>query len=125
MQLSNFELHELLWETVETLSPLHHETGAIKISFTGFSYDDIEIEDTEKPNREEFETVYTNKRAFLILRKRRDEKLKGSDAYVAPDYPHATLEKKQEWLDYRQALRDLPPTTEDPTNPVWPPIPTA
>ena len=125
MQLSNFELHELLWETVETLSPLHHETRARKISFTGFSYDDFQIEDAEKPNREEFETVYTNKRAFLILRKRRDEKLKGSDAYVAPDYPHATPEKKQEWLNYRQALRDLPPTTEDPANPVWPSIPTA
>lgn len=129
MQFSHFELHELLIETINSLSPLPsgNETDKIKrkLIFTGFSYDDIEIEDTEKPNREEFETVYTNKRAFLILRKRRDEKLKGSDAYVAPDYPHVTPEKKQEWLDYRQVLRDLPTVTEDPENPVWPVAPTS
>jgi len=123
MQLSNFELHELLWETVETLSPLHHETGARKISFTGFSYDDFQIEDAEKPNREDFEAVFANKRALLVLRKRRDEKLKESDSYVALDYPHASDEVRQAWLDYRQALRDLPSVTEDPSNPVWPVAP--
>lgn len=125
MQLSNFELHKLMWETIQSLTPLQPGSDKRKLVFTGFSYDDFQIEDAEKPNREEFETVYTNKRAFLILRKRRDEKLKESDAYVAPDYPHATPEKKQEWLDYRQALRDLPSVTEDPSNPVWPSIPTA
>ena len=26
----------------------------------------------------------------------------------------------EEWVAYRQALRDLPENTEDPTNPVWP-----
>jgi hypothetical protein len=26
----------------------------------------------------------------------------------------------EEWVAYRQALRDLPANTEDPTNPVWP-----
>ena len=30
-----------------------------------------------------------------------------------------------EWKTYMQALRDLPTTTEDPANPVWPSIPTA
>ena len=30
------------------------------------------------------------------------------------------LENEEEWLAYRQALRDLPVNTEDPTNPVWP-----
>ena len=28
--------------------------------------------------------------------------------------------QKQSWRVYRQALRDLPATTEDPENPVWP-----
>ena len=27
------------------------------------------------------------------------------------------------WKTYMQALRDLPATIEDPTNPVWPPVP--
>ena len=31
----------------------------------------------------------------------------------------------EEWKVYMQALRDLPSTTEDPANPVWPSIPTA
>jgi|SaaInl5LU_22_DNA_1037371.scaffolds.fasta_scaffold48611_2 hypothetical protein len=129
MQLSNFELHKLLMETINLLSPLPNggEIDKIKrkLVFTGFSYDDFEIENGEKPGREEFETVFANKRAFLILRKRRDEKLNESDSYVAPDYPHASEEVRQAWLDYRQALRDLPTATEDPENPVWPSIPTA
>jgi len=41
------------------------------------------------------------------------------------DYPHATEEVKQAWLDYRQALRDLPGNTTDPENPVWPTPPGA
>ena len=123
MQLSNFELHELMWETIQSLTPLQPGSDKRKLVFTGFSYDDFEIENEEKPEREEFETVYADKRAFLILRKRRDEKLKESDAYVAPDYPHASDEAKQRWLDYRQALRDLPANTEDPENPVWPVAP--
>ena len=124
MQLSNFELYDLLHKTLNSLSPLPsgNETDKIKrkLVFTGFSYDDFEIENEEKPGREEFETVFANKRAFLILRKRRDEKLNESDSYVTPDYPHASDEVRQAWLDYRQALRDLPNNTEDPENPTWP-----
>ena len=54
------------------------------------------------------------------LRTKRNTLLDQSDKYVTVDFPHATPEKKQEWLDYRQALRDLPTETEDPANPVWP-----
>jgi hypothetical protein len=36
-----------------------------------------------------------------------------------------TPEIRQAWLEYRQALRDLPTVTEDPANPVWPVAPTA
>jgi len=31
-----------------------------------------------------------------------------------------TLENEEEWVAYRQALRDLPANTDDPTNPEWP-----
>ena len=45
------------------------------------------------------------------------------DGISTPGY-HAQLvmteEVKQAWLDYRQALRDLPANTSDPSNPVWP-----
>lgn len=54
------------------------------------------------------------------LRTNRNALLDQTDKYIVADYPHPTPEARQAWLDYRQALRDLPSTTEDPTNPVWP-----
>jgi hypothetical protein len=37
-----------------------------------------------------------------------------STDYQIPD------DKRVVWIAYRRALRELPSTTEDPTNPVWP-----
>lgn len=54
------------------------------------------------------------------LRDKRNILLDQTDKYMTVDYSHATTEVKQAWLDYRQALRDLPANTEDPVNPVWP-----
>ena len=54
------------------------------------------------------------------IRKTRNELLDKTDRYTTIDYPHPTEEAKQAWLDYRQALRDLPSNTTDPSNPVWP-----
>ncbi len=34
-----------------------------------------------------------------------------ADKYSLPDWPHSDSSKRQEWLDYRQALRDLPSST--------------
>jgi len=48
----------------------------------------------------------------------------GTDKYATIVFPHPTEEAKQAWLDYRQALRDLPANTTDPENPVWPEMPT-
>ena len=54
------------------------------------------------------------------LRQKRNTVLSQTDKYIVADYPHATPEIRQAWLNYRQTLRDLPSTTEDPVNPVWP-----
>ena len=54
------------------------------------------------------------------VKQRRNYLLNESDKYAIPDWPHSTPEIRQAWLDYRQALRDLPTVTEDPANPVWP-----
>lgn len=54
------------------------------------------------------------------LRLERNKRLTQTDYLVTIDALLTTPEKKQEWLDYRQALRDLPSVTEDPANPVWP-----
>jgi hypothetical protein len=79
-----------------------------------------------KPTLEELTekwNEYVAAQPLKDLRKKRNTLLDQSDKYVTVDFPHATPEKKQEWLDYRQALRDLPAATEDPENPVWPPVP--
>ena len=54
-----------------------------------------------------------------ILRGERNELLQQSDWTQVPDSP-LTDAKKTEWATYRQALRDLPSTTTDFSNPVWP-----
>jgi len=59
------------------------------------------------------------------LRLERNKRIKQTDYLATIDAPLTTPEKKQEWLDYRQALRDLPSVTEDPANPVWPTAPTS
>ena len=83
---------------------------------------------TSKPTLEEL----TAKQEELVaaqplkdLRKERHELLTKTDKYALPDWPHASLAKQREWIDYRQALRDLPSNTEDPANPVWPTAPIA
>jgi hypothetical protein len=42
------------------------------------------------------------------LRTKRNQVLSTTDKYATTDYPHSNLTVQQEWLDQRQALRDLP-----------------
>ncbi len=56
------------------------------------------------------------------LRLRRDSLLRASDWRMLPDSPMSP-EQKQDWADYRQALRDLAALTgdaEELENPQWP-----
>jgi len=55
------------------------------------------------------------------LRATRNKLLRESDLFLLPDrISSLTAEQQQALADYRQALRDLPANTQDPTNPVWP-----
>ena len=58
------------------------------------------------------------------LRVRRDQLLAETDwvTLKAIDLSNDGLgiQLPQVWMDYRQALRDLPANTVDPANPVWP-----
>ena len=54
--------------------------------------------------------------AWIALRDERNRRLLGCDWTQVADAPVDNLE----WAGYRQALRDLPANTTDPTNPVWP-----
>jgi len=60
--------------------------------------------------------------AWSQLRAQRDTLLTSSDWRVLPFAP-LSPETQQAWVTYRQALRDLPGVTSDPTSPVWPASP--
>lgn len=52
--------------------------------------------------------------AWLEFIKIRNRLLAESDTYVLPDFPHKNEEEKQAWYKYRQDLRNLPETIEEP-----------
>lgn len=54
--------------------------------------------------------------AWIMLRNERNGLLSASDWTVLSDSPTSTAA----WKTYRQALRDLPSTTNDPHQVVWP-----
>lgn len=58
------------------------------------------------------------------LRQKRNKRLAECD-WVVIRSTSTDTPVPDEWKTYMQALRDLPSTTEDPENPVWPSIPTA
>ena len=64
-----------------------------------------------KPTEEEIlikKAELENLFPLKILRNERLFKIMETDKYGLADYPFSSDTKKQEWLAYRQALRDLP-----------------
>lgn len=57
------------------------------------------------------------------VRGERDRRLAASDARALADYPHADEAARTAWLDYRQALRDVPGQEGFPTAAIWPAAP--
>ena len=112
-------LQKLNTETVKFFNPIPENVVGI-----GTTYDQLKYADGyEKPPKEEFEAKLQellDGQPLKELRQERNRRLDQTDYLFTSDFPHTTPEKKQEWLDYRQALRDLPTATEDPENPVWP-----
>lgn len=68
----------------------------------------------ENPNDNRIELAWQG------LRVKRNGLLASSDWRVnVPDSP-LSIDQKNAWLAYRQALRDLPASVTDPTNVTWP-----
>jgi hypothetical protein len=57
--------------------------------------------------------------AWMYFRIERNSRLQACDWTHCTD-SRLSPEKQQAWSEYRQALRDLPANTPDPTNPTWP-----
>ena len=95
-------------------------------SLNGDSYEDLtwyKDNTFRKPTLDELlskNEEYLATRPTDELRIQRNTLLERTDRYATLDYPHPNAEAKQAWFDYRQALRDLPETTENPAVPVWP-----
>lgn len=53
---------------------------------------------------------------WVLFKVERNNRLSASDWTQLPDAPV----DQAAWAEYRQALRDLPDNTSDPSNPVWP-----
>ena len=88
--------------------------------------------DFTKPSESEIlekKVELENELPLKRLREQREFLLIDTDKYVLPDYPHSSESKRQEWITYRQQLRDI--TTQTPSlnsngdliNIVWPAIP--
>ena len=86
---------------------------------------------TPKPTLAECEAAWQeiiNEAPMKQLREERNKNLLETDKFKSiPDWPHPTEEVKQDWLTYRQELRDLPanatPQLDDNgflTNVTWP-----
>lgn len=60
--------------------------------------------------------------AWDSLRAERDRRLAATDWVVLRNL-ETSEPVPPEWLEYRQALRDLPDNTTDPANPDWPETP--
>ena len=88
-----------------------------------YTYEDIQFPDGyTKPSKEVFEAKLqeiVRERNWKNLREERNTRLAEVDWVFSGDY-RVDIEMYQEWLLYRKALRDLPSTTEDPANPIWP-----
>jgi len=87
----------------------------------GVTYESINLtEGYELFSKEFFETEFEkfiNSKSWVAFRNERDKKLSETDWTQTNDIG---LENEEEWVAYRQALRDLPANTQDPINPIWP-----
>ena len=101
---------------------IHQVYPDMKVGFSnGVNYDSINLpEGYELFSRDFFETELKkliNSKPWVAFRNERDKKLTETDWTQTNDI---IMENDSEWEVYRQSLRDIPSTTENPENPVWP-----
>ena len=94
----------------DTLEVLKNRDWKTTDAFWDFDNGEVLVQDKDQ-------SVLTE-RAWDTLRTRRNKLLADTDKTQLPDFPNGSL-----YVDYRQALRDLPQNTTDPFNPVWPELP--
>jgi hypothetical protein len=94
------------------------------ISWSGNGWEILKIPDIPKPLQTISEEPNLLVDPWEELRIQRNQLLSNTDYLFLRDYQDLSTEKETAWRAYRQALRDLPKNTIDPTTPEWPTKPT-
>jgi hypothetical protein len=86
---------------------------------------DIPFAPEEEIARNAEESAFEDARPASFMASLRDKRNTLLDSSDWTHYTDSPLddEVKADWATYRQELRDLPATTEDPANPTWPEAP--
>ena len=98
----------------------NHSWAVDKNSYDGIIWGDMP--ESERPTKEVVEAKLQeliDAQPLKELRQERDRRLQAVDWVTLKAYS-TTTPVPEAWATYMQALRDLPTTTEDPANPVWP-----
>ena len=89
------------------------------------TFESVKVVDGKDVDVKPDKDIFNSKWKELLLkdlRAERDRRLAATDWVTLKAYSTSTP-VPEAWATYMQALRDLPATTEDPANPVWPAVP--
>ena len=115
------DVHAVHWDG--SSGEIEYNDGKANLDITSIGiYSQAETTfNNEIQRRKDLDDEYLNSSTFLWmkLRSERDNLLLSSDFTQLGDIG-LSESKKTEWINYRQALRDLPANTSDPANPNWP-----
>lgn len=105
---------------------LHEHYKGCAFSLRGNDYSTLKWNERNtilKPTLEDIQSKWDDalirKIGLNTLRQERNRRLAEVDWIFTSDYD-LSVSDHAVWMAYRKALRDLPSTTEDPANPVWP-----
>jgi len=119
-------LKELKCDPEIVVCQIKPTTDQNAIAYWGRTWESIQFPPGhEKPPKEEFEVKLQellDAQPLKELRQERDRRLQAVD-WVAIRAFTTSTPVPEAWVTYMQALRDLPATTGDPKNPVWPAVP--
>lgn len=101
-------------EIIDVVNMLHPDTDEIIGKMA-------QVNEAKRANKESSDQAAALENSLQSLRSERDIKLQACDWTQGQDAkPTLTASQVVAWAKYRQALRELPDNTEDPTNPTWP-----
>ena len=115
------DVHAVHWDG--SSGEIEYNDGKANLGITSIGiYSQAETTfNNEIQRKKDLDDAFTSQSSFLWgkLRSERDSLLLSSDFTQLGDIG-LSESKKTEWINYRQALRDLPANTSDPASPNWP-----